>query len=114
MLYLTHSQVPELSGFNRKQRRFLLRAAMTLQWKDDPWFRGFLALLFGGWMGACVGGGSPLLSNTHGITHWVILATIGIVGGIGGGIHAHLQLSHLRPFLREAIRNHGAELDDIG
>lgn len=114
MIFWTHSHVPELSGFNRKQRRFLLKAALALQTRDDPWFRHFLALLFGGWNGAWIAIGTPIASLQQGSSKWIVFATIAVGAGIGGLIYGHLVMSHLRPFLREAIRKHGAELEDIG
>ena len=114
MIFWTHSHVPELSGFNRKQRRFLLKATLTLQTRDDPWFRPFLALLFSGWNGAWIAAGAPITTHLQGSVYWIAIATITLGAGIGGLIYGHLAMSHLRPFLREAIRQHGAELEDIG
>ena len=111
MPYLTWNQVPELSGFNRKQQRFLLKAAQSLQDRKDPWFRLCLGLLFGGWVGLW----TYMMSNLLGAgwhNGWMVIGAFG--AGTGGILFSHIQLSNLRPYLAQAIQKHGVELETIG
>lgn len=115
MPYFLQSQIPELSGFNRAQQRFLRRTATELMYRDDPWFGIMLcylhlapaalsiypALEFGGLFD-----GAMML-----IVGGSIAATICICSGL---LYSHLLASHMRPFLRAAIERHGVELEEIG
>ncbi|MDB6174540.1 MAG: hypothetical protein JWL59_3851 [Chthoniobacteraceae bacterium] len=115
MPYFLPSRIPELSGFNRPQQRFLWRAASELMNRDDPWFSPSLRYLFAGaaGLGVYAAVSIGLLSNGA-----IGLAVCGIIAftiaGGSGLLYTHLLSSHMRQFLRIAIEQHGTELEEIG
>jgi hypothetical protein len=114
MPYLLRSQVPELSGFNRRQQRLLIREALILLKRDDPWFSPAVTVLNGAIVGLAVFTSAQLFAFLTGPALWLVGGAIAAtVGGFGGALCHHVLFSHLRPFLRTAIEKHSSELEVI-
>jgi hypothetical protein len=114
MPYLFRSQVPELSGFNRRQQRLLIREALILLKRDDPWFSPAVTILNSAIVGFAVFSSMQLFALLTGPALWFVGgATVATVVGFGGALCHHVLFSHLRPFLRSAIDKYSSELEAI-
>ncbi|MDB6151737.1 MAG: hypothetical protein JWL90_190 [Chthoniobacteraceae bacterium] len=95
MPYFLPSQIPELSGFNRPQQRFLWRSAIDLMNRDDPWFEMSLRYLFAGAAGLGVYAAVSIGLLFNGALCLIVCGIIAFtIAGGSGLLYTHLLSSH--------------------
>jgi hypothetical protein len=114
-LYFALSQVPELVGLTRRQRKLVYQCALegllaeqpSTVWVGAPWlFGGILSGALAGWM--VVAG--------IGLSHLklLVIATFALAGAmIGVFIGTQILTAQLRPYLRRVLEERKDEIAQI-
>ncbi len=115
-IYFTLSQVPELAGLTRRQRRLVYRCALQALFAEQP----SAALsggpwITGGMLGGALAGGMVVVGA--GLSHSILLviAAGGLAGALPGGfIAGQLLTARLRPYYRRVLEERKDEIAQIG
>jgi outer membrane lipoprotein SlyB len=113
-LYFTLSQVPELAGLTRRQRRLVYQCALqalfaeqpSTVWVGGPWITG--GILAGALAGLAVAAAGLSQSKL------LIIAAGGLAGALlGTFIGAQLVTARLRPYYRRVLEERKDEIAQI-
>jgi len=114
-LYFSYSQIPELTGLSRRQRKTVYQCGLQAYFADDlsrvwagaPWiFGGLLSGALAGWMMVAGIG----LSDSK----LLVIAAGGLAGAlIGIFIGTHILHAQLRPYLRRVLEERKDEIGQI-
>ena len=113
-LYFSSSQIPELAGLTRPQRKAVFQCALEAFYFDDVsrvWF-GAPWILAGIIGGAMIGWG---VVSLMGLSHPKLLITVSALGGaviaifFAGQVHT----ARLRPYLRRVLEERKEEIAGI-
>ncbi len=100
-LYFSESQVPELAGLNRSQRKIVRRGALEMLRRDQPSRFGSLCFLTAVVTAVAMIIGLAVVRAIHAEHEWVLRAIIvGIIVHVAVVMVQSLMTEHLRPYIR--------------
>ena len=114
-LFFTLSQIPELAGLTRLQRRLVYQCALEALffeqpvtiWRGAPWLLGgILSGALAGWLAA----------TSSGLSHskLLVMAASGLAGAlVGAFIGGQILTARLRPYLRRVLEERRDEIAQI-
>lgn len=110
-VYFTESQVPELAGLNRAQRKIVRRGALEMLRTEQPSLVGSVRILNGVVAAVAMIICFAVVRAIHAEHNWILRAII-------VGIHVHVALvivqtymtEHLRPYFRSFVEQHRDEI----
>ena len=110
-LYLTDSQIPELTTLSRRQRRLVRQGAFAMLRSERPSAASIGSVLTGSFAGGLAVAGNGV-SHVMGAEHkLVVMMAFGLAGAIVGSLVGAQFLTHwLRPYFRRFIEEHTDEL----
>ncbi len=113
-LYFANSQIPELAGLTRPQRKAVYQCALetllaerpSAVWDGAPWvFGGILSGVLAGWL---------VVTSNH-LSHLFLVVTAAGLAGVLVGIFIGTQIltARLRPYFRRVLEERQDEIAQI-
>ncbi len=110
-IYFTESQVPELAGLNRSQRKIVRRGALEMLRRDQPSLLGSVRLLTAVVTFVAMIIGLAIVHATHVEHKWILRAIIvGIIAHVAAVMVQSFMTEHLRPYFRSFVEQHRDEI----
>ncbi len=110
-VYFTESQIPELAGLNRSQRKIVRRGALEMLRKDQPSLFDSVRLVNGVVLGVAMLIALAVVRTIHADHAWILRAIIFGIIVHGAVLIAQSRMTErLRPYFRSFVEQHRDEM----